>query len=523
MSAQPTPPVPPTASPPVQVVKPVEQPDVSVLEKYGYKQQLHRTLRLFSLFAIAFSIISISTGIFLNYGFGITQYGPSFIWTWAIAVGGQFLVALVIAELCTKIPIAGYAYQWGARLVNSSYGWFVGFFALLYMSITGGAIILLGSTPLLLNVLGQSSPNPRLVLTVALILMVVAIAVNIISVQVTARVNNVAVFAEIFGTVLFAVILLVLYAIHPGTKTGLPAGHLLRDIGSVGGAAWYRFFLAGLIGIYTLVGFELSADLTEEAVKSQRDVPRGILIAVASAGALGMLALIGFTLGIHNLHAVQSSSLPIVTIGDYWMPSWLVKVLIFLVAFAMFALVVVNQAAQARLLFSLGRDNMLPFSRFFRAVNTRTRTPILALIIGGVVSVAFMVYGYAQTNSFTTLVGSTSTAPYIVYLFIVVSYMWRRSELAAVKGGFNLGRAGKPIMIVALIWVIGALLVLILPAPFHGADRVVGGAAVVALLWYFIVLRGRLRRKEAGVALFGETSASVSGELAKAAAEEEAA
>jgi amino acid transporter len=284
-------------------------------------------------------------------------------------------------------------------------------------------------------------------------------------------------------------------------------------MGSAAGAVWYRFFLAGLIGIYTLVGFELSADLTEEAVDSQKMVPRGILYAELAAGILGMFALIGFTLAIHDLKAVQASALPIVTIGDYWLPHGVVRILIALVAFAMFALVVVNQAAQARLLFSMGRDNMLPFSKIFKRVNPRTQTPIMALLIGGAASIAFMVYGYAQTNSFATLIGSTSIAPYLVYLFIVVSYMWRRPTLASVKGGFNLGRAGVPLMIAGLLWVVGALLILTLPAPFHGADKVVGGAAVIAFLWWLFVLRGRIITKKSGVELFGVTAARLGSDL----------
>ena len=52
----------------------------------------------------------------------------------------QFLVALVISELGTRIPLAGYSYQWGSRLVNSTYGWFVGFTGLCYLSVGGAGI-----------------------------------------------------------------------------------------------------------------------------------------------------------------------------------------------------------------------------------------------------------------------------------------------------------------------------------------------------------------------------------------------
>src|SRR5580704_5694947 len=90
----------------------------AVLERAGYKPELRRSLRFFSMFAIAFSIISITTGIFLNYGFGLAYWGPASIWTWPIVGVGNLMIALVVAELGTRIPLAGYAYQWSARLVN---------------------------------------------------------------------------------------------------------------------------------------------------------------------------------------------------------------------------------------------------------------------------------------------------------------------------------------------------------------------------------------------------------------------
>jgi amino acid transporter len=476
----------------------------NTLSAFGYKQELRRTLRFFSLFSVAFSIVSISTGIFLNYGFAINEFGGASIWTWPAVAAGQIVMALLIAELSTKIPLAGYAYQWGARLVGSVYGWYTGFFGLLYMSITGGAIVLLGATPLLLNAIGVDNPSGHLVLAIALVILVATIMVNIIGVQIASRVNNTAVIAEIAGTVLFAVLLITVWG--SSSRHGGGVDNLTSTLGTAGGATWYRFALAGLLGIYTMVGFELSADLTEEAVDSQRAVPRAILTGVTGSAVLGMLALICFTIAMPDLKTTQSAALPLVTIGDYWLPHGLVRVLIAIVAFSMIALVVANQAAQARLLFSMGRDNMLPFSSLFRSVNEKTRTPVMALIIGGVVSVAFMVYGYLQSNSFGTLVGSTSIAPYIVYLLIVGSYMRRRSTLSSVRGGFGLGPFGPPLMVIGLLWVVLALLILTLPAPFHGADKVIGGGAVLAILWHVLVLRGRIKRGQAGVERFDQTA-----------------
>ncbi len=192
-----------------------------VLERAGYQPELRRSLRFFSMFAIAFSIISITTGIFLNYGFGLSYWGPASIWTWPIVGVGNMAIALVVAELGTRIPLAGYAYQWSARLVNPSYGWFVGFAGLLYMAVGGGAIMLEVASPLLLSEFNVNNPSPHLVLTVTVILMLLPVLINIISIQVAARVNNVAVFTEIIGTVLFGVLLFILWGVHAKpTSTG---------------------------------------------------------------------------------------------------------------------------------------------------------------------------------------------------------------------------------------------------------------------------------------------------------------
>jgi amino acid transporter len=90
--------------------------DEAVLSRFGYTQELRRKLRFFSVFAVGFSIISITTGIFLNYGFGLTYWGPAMIWLWPIAVVGQVLVALVVAELSTRS-------RWPGTPTSGAPGW----------------------------------------------------------------------------------------------------------------------------------------------------------------------------------------------------------------------------------------------------------------------------------------------------------------------------------------------------------------------------------------------------------------
>src|SRR5258708_12096007 len=103
-----------------------DQRDEALLQKFGYKQELRRTLGFLSNVAVAVSYISVSTGTFSLFALGLLAGGPAFFWTWPIVAIGQFLVALNFAELSSHFPIAGSIYQWSKRLSGHSLGWFTG-------------------------------------------------------------------------------------------------------------------------------------------------------------------------------------------------------------------------------------------------------------------------------------------------------------------------------------------------------------------------------------------------------------
>jgi hypothetical protein len=75
-----------------------DRDDENVVNKFGYKQELSRSMGKFSTFAISFSLMSVTTGIFANYAFGLGEAGPSFIWTWPIVAIANILIALVLAH-----------------------------------------------------------------------------------------------------------------------------------------------------------------------------------------------------------------------------------------------------------------------------------------------------------------------------------------------------------------------------------------------------------------------------------------
>ena len=413
------------------------------------------------------------------------------------------LIALVVAELGTRIPLAGYSYQWGARLVNTAYGWFTGFIGLAYLSVGAAAINYLVVAPLVATLLGLDAANPHINLLITLVIFGGNLVINILSIALAARINNVAVFTEIVGMVGFAVVVFIAWAIHPN--------HGIGFLFSTGGATTGSAILlalpaAALMGIFTIVGFELAADLGEEAIGARITVPKAVLWAVASSAILGMIALIGFTAAIPDLAKTAASQTPLYDIVNYWLGSVLGAIFLVIVIFSILALDVVGLAATGRLVFAMARDNILPGSTFLRQVNPQTRTPIRALVTASLLGLVFTLLGYYITvsgtgkDAFFALVGATSTLPFIVYLLTVLAYVLRRDRMASLPEAFNLGTWAKPVMFAALAWTVIALGLLMIPRIFWLTDVMVAVVIVVAAAWYFLVLRGRLARRGRGPA-----------------------
>src|SRR3954469_4620696 len=114
--------------------------DSSDLEKFGYRQELERSLGSFSSFAAGFSYISIMTGVFQLFFFGFGAGGPAFIWTWPLVFLGQLAVALCFAEMAGQYPLAGSVYQWSKQIARPVTSWFAGWIMIIGAVVTAAAV-----------------------------------------------------------------------------------------------------------------------------------------------------------------------------------------------------------------------------------------------------------------------------------------------------------------------------------------------------------------------------------------------
>ena len=259
--------------------------DEADLERFGYKQELRRTLGVFSSFAVAFTYISPSTGIFTLFFLGLTTVGGVFIWSWPIVAAGQLIVALGFAELASHYPVAGSVFQWTKYLSGKTYSWFAGWIYLFAGIITVASVcatLPLALIPAFNNMgwnLANNHTNQR---TIAVITLALITVLNIFGVRLVALINNTGVMFEILGMVVFAFILAIFHH-HQSASVIFHTGGTSLTTGS--------FLIAMFMSLYVIYGFDTAGTLAEETRDPRREAPKAIIASVIGAFVIGAVFL----------------------------------------------------------------------------------------------------------------------------------------------------------------------------------------------------------------------------------------
>jgi amino acid transporter len=441
--------------------------DAADLEKFGYKQELKRSLHTFSSFAVAFSYISPSTGIFVLFFLGMAALGGVLWWTWVVVALFQFIVALNFAELSSHFPVAGSVYQWTKYLAGRGYAWFTGWFYLIAGILTVASVCAampLATLPLLNSVFGWSL-NTALGSTdqvvTALVTLALITILNIYGVRIVAIVNNTGVFFEILGMVVFAI---VLAAAHNNQGVGVivnpdATGNVFDGVPS---SVTLPFFLVGMfMSLYVIYGFDTASTLAEETHNPRAEAPKAVLASVIGAFIIGAVFLWGVLIAVPDMGEAVGGFFSPVSILDAVLADALFDIYLLVVAASIFVCCMAILTSTIRLAFGMARDDQLPFSRVMAKVNPRLHTPVATcIIIGGLSAVPFIQFAGASTVA----VGATASI-YFSYLLGNVAVMrarmrgWPKS-----KAPFSLRGWGKAVNVVAIVWGLAMLLNFLTPS-----------------------------------------------------------
>jgi amino acid transporter len=429
--------------------------DAQDLARFGYKQELRRVLGVYSSFAVAFSYISPSTGIFTLFILGISLAGPAFFWSWPIVVVGQLIIGLNFAEVSSHFPVAGSVYQWTKYLSNRTYAWFTGWIYLFAGLLTVAAVVAtvpLVLIPLLNNVFGTSiGTDLDTERNVAALVLLSTTLLSIFGVRIVAFVNNTGVVFEILGMVVFALVLLLFYH-HQSLSVFTDFSYLGSGFNTQAGT----FFAAMFMSLFVIYGFDTASTLAEETKNPRKSAPQAVLAAIIGAAVIGTIFLVAVIIAIPgdmgkfvSDTAAGKNPFPLVTIIESNFPGWAANVYLFVVFAAIYVCCLAIQTSTIRLAFGMGRDGKLPLAKYYNNVNSALHTPVGTCIVVGVLAGLPLIY---YVGAGTIAIGATGMI-YLSYILGNIAILIARlNGWPKDSAPFKLGQWGTIVNILGLIW-----------------------------------------------------------------------
>jgi amino acid transporter len=249
--------------------------------------------------------------------------------------------------------------------------------------------------------------------------------------------------------------------------------------------------------------------LSEETRDPRRTAPRTIIRALVVSGIGGAFMLLATLMAAPSLTdgalGDPAQGLPSVLLSR--LGDGLGRAFLVIVAIAVLVCTLAIQTATTRMMFSMARDRVLPFSTALAKVNRRTGAPILPAVIVGVLAVGLLVLNVHNEAVFLALTSVCIMLLYIAYLMVTIPLLLRRLRGGWARGDglFSLGRLGLAVNVAAVVWGIVMALNLAWPrAEVFGTEwylrffpeLILAGALLVGAVAY-AVQKAQVRRDAA--------------------------
>ncbi len=462
---------------------PSRSPAQDALTRHGYKQELKREIGWFSSFAISFSIIAVTTGLFVTYGAGLQTAGPAFIWTWPVVGAGQFLLALVFARLARRIPLSGSVYQWTRELGGDWLAWWAGWLMIIWL-LAGMAAVCYALASYTLPMFGVAANDHNLVIATAAVLLSIAF-INHMGVRTASLVNDGMVLLQIAVILVVGILLLTISVVQKTNSFHF----LFTHPGHPGGLAFLGpLAFSSLAAAWTITGFEGAANLAEETKLPERRVPFAIVSSEVFSVIIGFIILLGFTLAIPSLDDATKDPAPFAYIMNHRFPHSVTMVVMAIILVEMYACALANLTTIGRVVWAMLRDRQLPASSWLGHLNSR-KVPANAMWFTAIMAALFTWWAKFEI----VIAGVSSLAAYITYFMVVACSLSSRPHKWGVGADSLRPIVPRPLATVTLIWVLICLGALTLPGSAWINDEAI---VVVLLLGLCIWLPTRKPRND---------------------------
>jgi amino acid transporter len=387
---------------------------MSDLEQFGYRQQLKRALSTRDLVVYGM-IFMVPIAPFSVFGFVWNDARGMVPLAYVVGLIGMYFTAMSYASMSRAFPMAGSVYSYVQRGLHDVAGFFAGWLILLDYILV----------PALLYIFSAVALRPLLPTVPDWVWLVGFVAfnaiVNLLGVQLTARINRYMLVMELATLALFVVVGLA--ALHAGRGAG---GLTLRPIYNPTQFSLATVAGATSIAVLSFLGFDGISTLAEESRGGQNSVGRATVLSLLLVGVL-FIVQTWIATDLAQGMKFSSPETAFYEIAEFAGGPWLRTIVLGAVVLAAgVANAMAAQAAVARILFAMARDGKLP--AILARIHPRYQTPYVSTLAVAGVSLLVGLFFANHADELSRIVNFGALTGFVLLHVAVINHYFVRGH-----------------------------------------------------------------------------------------------
>ncbi|KAK2462759.1 hypothetical protein APHAL10511_005277 [Amanita phalloides] len=481
--------------------------DEMQLRRLGHKQQLHRSWHLIENFAAGFSSVNSIGFVRSTLFLGLLSGGPAAVWSsYVVTLIFMIMTAMVLAEICSALPLSGSIYIWAAGSAGPKYARFFGFLVAWWSCtswIIGTATCCQIAATYIVSIPdvweshfpgGIDNSNIKWRATVWAVseaLLLVSVAINHLPPKLYSFIFKLSVVLLLVDFLLC----LIWLPIGASRTYGLRSAKevFTQTYNGTGASAGWNWVLSFLFTFDAMIGFDASGHIAEETKNARIVAGKGLLSSAVVTGFLGFATTILYLFCIPDLDTLfkLNAPQPFVVVYDMALGRAGCIFMTIIAVLGMLLTVCTVLVASSRLIFAIARDGVLPLSNWLSQVDA-SRQPRNAVNFASILAALVLCVILPSQAAFSSLV-SASAVPLIAGYGLIALLRLTMTPNGFKKSYFYLGRHRRLFYIAAVLFNAIGIAATISPFTFPVTASTLNFACVIfgsvtifgILSWYF--------------------------------------